>query len=235
MDQTDRNPTLYGMTYTTQCPNCQTRFKVNDAQLAAANGLVRCGRCSHVFNATEYFVVPEAPPEPARAPAAAPQPPAPPAEALDDFELEVPDFDPGASAEAPPPDELLMPPPLPEPQEAPAARADAEEFQRALAEAMQNRHVSAPLGNPFGAEHAASEEPTPEVFGNRRRVEPQAEPEAPAAAVEPERPFEPREPEPERQTRPSAEPEREATSEEDAPRRRNRDERRDHASDPRLR
>ncbi|WP_338077305.1 DUF3426 domain-containing protein [Chromobacterium alkanivorans] len=180
MDQTDRNPTPHGMTYTTQCPNCQTRFKVNDAQLAAANGLVRCGRCSHVFNATEHFVAAEAPPaEPPRA--AAPQPavppqPAQPREALDDFELEVPDFDPGASAAEAPPDELLMPPPMAE--EAPAARADVEEFQRALAEAMQNRHVSAPLGNPFGAEDAAPEEPAPEVFGNRRRPAPEPEPEA---------------------------------------------------------
>ncbi|KMN36033.1 membrane protein [Chromobacterium sp. LK1] len=209
------------MTYTTQCPSCQTRFKVNDAQLAAANGLVRCGRCSHVFNATEYFVVADAPPpEPPRAAAPPPvQPPAQASEALDDFELEVPDFDPGAGAEAPPPDELLMPPPLPAQEETPAARADVEEFQRALAEAMQNRHVSAPLGNPFGAEEALLEEPTPEVFGNRRRAEPQAEPEAPAAVIEPERPFERREPEPEWKPAPSAAQEPEA--DEDAPRRRN--------------
>ncbi|MBK0415999.1 DUF3426 domain-containing protein [Chromobacterium haemolyticum] len=176
------------MTYTTQCPNCQTRFKVNDAQLAAANGLVRCGRCSHVFNATEHFVAAEAPPaEPPRAVApqpAVPQPAAQPREALDDFELEVPDFDPGASVAEAPPDELLMPPPMAE--EAPAARADVEEFQRALAEAMQNRHVSAPLGNPFDAEPLAAAEPAPEVFGNRRRPAPEPEAEAaPAAIAEP--------------------------------------------------
>jgi len=38
---------------TAQCPECSTRFKVNDKQLTAYNGMVRCGRCSHVFNAAE--------------------------------------------------------------------------------------------------------------------------------------------------------------------------------------
>lgn len=193
------------MTYTTQCPNCQTRFKVNDAQLAAANGLVRCGRCSHVFNATEHFVAAEAPPaEPPRAAAPPPvQTQARQSEVLDDFELEVPDFDPGSSATEAPPDELLMPPPMAEAEEAPAARADVEEFQRALAEAMQNRHVSAPLGNPFDAEPPAAEEPAPEVFGNRRRpaAEPVAEA-APAAVPEPKFEEPPAKPAPEARVEP---------------------------------
>ncbi len=38
----------------TQCPKCQTSFKVKDEQLKVANGLVRCGSCLHVFNAVEY-------------------------------------------------------------------------------------------------------------------------------------------------------------------------------------
>lgn len=38
----------------TQCPECATRFKVSDEQLAAHHGMVRCGRCSAVFKATEY-------------------------------------------------------------------------------------------------------------------------------------------------------------------------------------
>jgi len=40
---------------TTQCPTCSTRFKVSQAQLDAHQGLVRCGRCQAVFNATEYL------------------------------------------------------------------------------------------------------------------------------------------------------------------------------------
>ncbi|MDD4912975.1 MAG: DUF3426 domain-containing protein [Sideroxydans sp.] len=41
------------MTTVTKCPECRTRFKVSDEQLAAHDGLVRCGRCRHIFNASE--------------------------------------------------------------------------------------------------------------------------------------------------------------------------------------
>lgn len=39
------------MTRITACPQCKTRFRVRAEQLAAHGGDVRCGRCSHVFNA----------------------------------------------------------------------------------------------------------------------------------------------------------------------------------------
>ena len=48
------------------CPRCQTRFTVGDAQLAAANGLVRCGNCLQVFSAITgevAFVAPAVPQE----------------------------------------------------------------------------------------------------------------------------------------------------------------------------
>lgn len=48
------------MTRITTCPQCNTRFRVTAAQLAARKGDVRCGRCSHVFNAWETLVA-EAP------------------------------------------------------------------------------------------------------------------------------------------------------------------------------
>jgi len=60
------------ITYITQCPECSTRFKVSEEQLSAHNGMVRCGRCSTVFNATEHLhddepspqlTLPIAPPE----------------------------------------------------------------------------------------------------------------------------------------------------------------------------
>ncbi|QQD19413.1 zinc-ribbon domain-containing protein [Spongiibacter nanhainus] len=35
------------------CPECLTRFRVDAEQLALANGLLRCGVCSHVFNARD--------------------------------------------------------------------------------------------------------------------------------------------------------------------------------------
>ncbi|QEL54185.1 DUF3426 domain-containing protein [Chromobacterium paludis] len=191
------------MTYTTQCPSCQTRFKVNDAQLAVADGLVRCGRCSHVFKAPDYFVVAQPAPAPA-----APSPLMPPQPAaarehdpMDDFELEVPaDFDPQAH-----PDEAASLPPSAPPLEPPAAATEApasaamppegvEEFQRALAEAMQNRHVTTPIGNPFDeAEPSPAIAAEPEVYGSRRRAEtppePEPEPAKPIYRVEPDEPL----------------------------------------------
>jgi predicted Zn finger-like uncharacterized protein len=41
----------------TQCPNCQTRFRVTDEQLGIAKGKVRCGNCMNVFNAIEHQVI----------------------------------------------------------------------------------------------------------------------------------------------------------------------------------
>jgi predicted Zn finger-like uncharacterized protein len=37
----------------TQCPHCRTRFRVTETQVNIADGLVRCGVCSEVFNAFE--------------------------------------------------------------------------------------------------------------------------------------------------------------------------------------
>lgn len=51
--------------FITQCPHCQTRFRVNAAQLGAASGAVRCGTCLKVFNAPQNMLG-----EPAQTPAA---------------------------------------------------------------------------------------------------------------------------------------------------------------------
>ena len=40
----------------TECPACNTRFRVGDAQLEAAAGQVRCGACLNVFLASDHFV-----------------------------------------------------------------------------------------------------------------------------------------------------------------------------------
>lgn len=37
----------------TQCPHCQTRFRLTPAQLSMANGYVRCGACLEVFHAAD--------------------------------------------------------------------------------------------------------------------------------------------------------------------------------------
>ncbi|MEJ2528684.1 MAG: zinc-ribbon domain-containing protein, partial [Gammaproteobacteria bacterium] len=39
----------------TQCPECKTKFRVNDDQLRAAQGQVRCSRCHIIFNAREFL------------------------------------------------------------------------------------------------------------------------------------------------------------------------------------
>ncbi|MCO8170975.1 DUF3426 domain-containing protein [Pseudomonas sp. 21LCFQ02] len=42
--------------FVTQCPHCQTSFKVNHAQLSVARGVVRCGSCLQVFNAAKQLL-----------------------------------------------------------------------------------------------------------------------------------------------------------------------------------
>lgn len=60
----------------TRCPDCHTTFRITNEALHKADGQVRCGRCSNVFNA--YADLHERPDaasaEPAAEPAAAPPP-----------------------------------------------------------------------------------------------------------------------------------------------------------------
>ncbi|MCG8426425.1 MAG: zinc-ribbon domain-containing protein, partial [Chromatiales bacterium] len=39
----------------TQCPNCQTTFRINAEQLRVAQGKARCSQCNQVFNALDQF------------------------------------------------------------------------------------------------------------------------------------------------------------------------------------
>lgn len=57
------------MALATQCPHCQTTFRVANDQLKLRGGLVRCGSCREVFNGIEHLVRPEV-----AAPVAAPEP-----------------------------------------------------------------------------------------------------------------------------------------------------------------
>ena len=41
--------------FVTQCPHCQTSFRVSRTQLAAAQGVVRCGACMELFNAARHL------------------------------------------------------------------------------------------------------------------------------------------------------------------------------------
>ncbi|BEP63465.1 hypothetical protein GmRootV213_40190 [Variovorax sp. V213] len=66
------------MSLVTRCPACTTTFKVVRDQLRISDGWVRCGRCSHVFDATlDLHEAPDATPP---APAARPEPPERPSE-----------------------------------------------------------------------------------------------------------------------------------------------------------
>ncbi|MFJ9534611.1 DUF3426 domain-containing protein [Herbaspirillum sp. NPDC101396] len=63
------------MALATQCPFCQTTFRVAQDQLKLRGGLVRCGTCKEVFNGNDHLVAPEiaqqlvvAPPTPTPAP-----------------------------------------------------------------------------------------------------------------------------------------------------------------------
>lgn len=42
--------------FVTQCPHCQTSFRVSHAQLSVARGAVRCGACLQVFNAARQLL-----------------------------------------------------------------------------------------------------------------------------------------------------------------------------------
>ncbi|GIX31486.1 MAG: hypothetical protein KatS3mg124_1958 [Porticoccaceae bacterium] len=61
----------------TRCPHCQTLFRVSEAQLRAADGLVRCGRCLATFDGRAHLEESAAAPQ-SPSPPAAPTPPIPP-------------------------------------------------------------------------------------------------------------------------------------------------------------
>ncbi len=46
------------MTLAARCPSCRTAFKIPDSILQKQQGLVRCARCSNVFNAFEHAFMP---------------------------------------------------------------------------------------------------------------------------------------------------------------------------------
>lgn len=56
------------MSFITQCPACETAFKVAPEQLKVSEGWVRCGHCQHVFDASlnlqPWWPEPPEPPEP---------------------------------------------------------------------------------------------------------------------------------------------------------------------------
>jgi len=63
--------------FVTQCPHCQTSFRVSHTQLSVARGVVRCGACLQVFNAARQLLEQSTGRQEVPAPAPAPAPVAP--------------------------------------------------------------------------------------------------------------------------------------------------------------
>ncbi len=86
------------MSFITQCPSCETQFKVAPDQLKISEGWVRCGQCQHVFDASlnlqPWWPEPEPEPEPPQAPElpheAYPQDSDAPPEALQEPRFDIP-------------------------------------------------------------------------------------------------------------------------------------------------
>lgn len=64
--------------FVTQCPHCQTSFRVSHAQLSVARGVVRCGACLQVFNAAKQLLEQRSNQQPALQPTQSPVAPTPP-------------------------------------------------------------------------------------------------------------------------------------------------------------
>ncbi|MCU1735714.1 MULTISPECIES: DUF3426 domain-containing protein [unclassified Pseudomonas] len=60
--------------FVTQCPHCQTSFRVSHNQLSVARGVVRCGNCLQVFNAARQLLEQSAAQQPPVAPAPVDEP-----------------------------------------------------------------------------------------------------------------------------------------------------------------
>lgn len=108
--------------FVTQCPHCQTRFRVTAAQLGMARGAVRCGACLQPFNAAEQLAER---PTPASADEASPDSLDRPAAAAQDVPAEPaePASAPAGAAESVAPEAQVQ---EPQPAEAPAAAPTAQ-------------------------------------------------------------------------------------------------------------
>ncbi|WP_334190655.1 DUF3426 domain-containing protein [Noviherbaspirillum sp.] len=91
------------MALATQCPHCQTTFRVAHDQLKLRSGLVRCGACKQIFNGIENLLRPEepAPPPVPSTPVADPSPVSPSAFIADPGPQLAPDPEPEQETEAP--------------------------------------------------------------------------------------------------------------------------------------
>ncbi|MDH6644059.1 putative Zn finger-like uncharacterized protein [Ralstonia sp. GP73] len=171
-----------------RCPNCQTAFRVVADQLRLRGGLVRCGRCNHVFDGRDHLIELGAPPAPAARTAEAPQPQQSPEHATRIAPLATPAA------------------PEPETPAAPPAADDDHGFGMTLIweeDVPEEGVAEVHLGEVEGATPAPDVQstapdtrPLPDEAPIERAAEPAAEPaqqapqpEPPAAAATPADPF----------------------------------------------
>ncbi|NBQ89815.1 MAG: DUF3426 domain-containing protein [Betaproteobacteria bacterium] len=82
------------MSLAARCPHCQTVFRITGTQLAAAQGWVRCGGCSNVFDAAAHLATTSGQPLEVPTVQAAERAgdAAPVLQAMPDIDLELPDL-----------------------------------------------------------------------------------------------------------------------------------------------
>ena len=99
--------------FVTQCPHCQTSFRVSHNQLSVARGMVRCGNCLQVFNAARQLLEQNAAQQALLAPVPAPVPDAaPPVAAPEQAAPEAPAVEVAQTAGAPIIAEPALEPPV---------------------------------------------------------------------------------------------------------------------------
>ncbi|WP_420476106.1 DUF3426 domain-containing protein [Noviherbaspirillum sp. ST9] len=121
------------MALATQCPHCQTTFRVAHDQLKLRAGLVRCGACKQIFNGIENLLRPEeleqavSRPAPDVARPSAPEPIAEPTPPVQEKTAPSVDFDLGDTE---PEMETPAPPKVfPDSSDTTLAEAEKEEFE----------------------------------------------------------------------------------------------------------
>ncbi|MDY6978567.1 MAG: DUF3426 domain-containing protein [Pseudomonadota bacterium] len=132
----------------TCCPACRTCFRITEAQLAVAQGKVRCGKCKTVFNAKQHLQ-----PIPGQeTPAASTATSAPPAAAAEQSKQSEPSRAPKSEKPAPTPDRDEAAPAGTPSEPKPSAAPESSSDQPATAEAESPRTPMTPPEPPVEPE-----------------------------------------------------------------------------------
>jgi predicted Zn finger-like uncharacterized protein len=132
--------------FVTQCPHCQTSFRVSHAQLSVARGVVRCGSCLQVFNAAKQLLEQRAasvqPPEPPAFQASTSAPVVAGEQAFSAPPV-LPELEPAPEAKPEPVVERLLPPARHEPRQLDLDSLDLDDLDVELAR-LEQREIQLP-------------------------------------------------------------------------------------------